>query len=104
MNSGDLDRIIVIEKSVQVQSTSGQMVDSWIRFARVWAQEIPFSSNERFSSQATHTAILSHFKIRYLKGLDPKMRISYDNQYWRILGFTKIGRLEGWDITAEVIQ
>ena len=103
--SGKLDRKIVIEQNTPSGDTfGGGQTDSWSTFATVWAEVIPMSATERFMSQQRYASRVSMFNIRYVSGLNSKMRIQYESKAWRILGIKEISRLRGWEVLAEQIE
>lgn len=102
--AGRLDRRIVIQQAELVQDTFGQAVETWTDFQKLWARVTYPSAVERFHSAALHSERAAVFTIRYIRGLDEKMRISYQNLYWKITGIREIGRKEGFEISAEVIK
>lgn len=104
LNAGELDRKIVIKSVSITRSSSGAIVESLSDFMTVWAKVVPLSANERFSSDATHAALINSFITRYISGLLPTMQISYDNLLWRITGILEMGRHEGHRILAEAIE
>lgn len=103
MRPGKLDRRITIEQVTLAQNAMGEPVETWAPFAEVWTDVRPMTATERFESDARHSARVSNFRIRYLTGIDPTMRISYEGLSWRILGIAELGRREGLDVTAEVV-
>lgn len=104
MNIGRMDRLIEIQYPERTANAIGEKIETWTRFAKVWAQATPLRSTERFTSAQERLSKVYTFKIRYLKNLGPEMRIYYETEYFRIVGIAEIGRREGIEITAEYFQ
>jgi head-tail adaptor len=106
LEAGKLDRRIIIQTPLpRTKKNSGAEEDAWTTFKdNVPAQVIPISASERFTSDGLHSVKVNRFRIRYLPGILPIFRLSYDGSYWRISGIAEIGRREGLDILAESID
>lgn len=53
----------------------GQPVDGWQLVATRWAEVRPLRGNERFTAAQVKPELSHRVRIRYMDGLDPKMRI-----------------------------
>lgn len=105
MKSGNFDRSIIIEQVSLSNDTFGSsQTESWSTFATVWAEVLPVQAVEDFRSQERYSIQRNEFKIRWLSGLTPRMRINYDSKYWKITGIKEIGRHQAHSIEAEVYQ
>lgn len=104
MNIGRMDRLIEIQYPERTQNEFGEAVDTWTRFARVWAQAVPLRTTERFASAAQRESKVYTFRIRYMRGIGPEMRIVHDSQNYRIIGIAELNRREGIELTAEYFQ
>jgi SPP1 family predicted phage head-tail adaptor len=99
VEAGKLDRQIIIEQAT-VTNPGGDVTETWATFATVWAQIVPLTRDELFGANAIQNAQTATFRIRYLSGLNQKMRINYDSKYWYITSITYIGRDETMDVIA----
>ncbi len=105
MRSGPMDREIIIQQvSLADNSFGSSQVPTWSTFATVWAQVTPMKADERFVSAQKYASKVNKFRIRYLTGLLPTMRISYDGVIWKILGLSEMGRHDGHEILAESLS
>jgi len=100
MRSGDLDRKIIIQKTVETRGSAGEEVILWIDFADVWASKKDVSGLETFTQGKPQGFSNTVFKIRYLKGLTNKMRIVFDGINYDIESIKELGRREGHEITS----
>lgn len=86
VETGDLNKRIVIESLTQTKDVYGGMVDSWATFATVWARVNNLSGNEKratlLGGQVAEAR--TEFTIRYRAGILPTMRISYDGKKYNI--------------------
>lgn len=93
---GQLDRRIRIEHSTSTRGSSGQEVLTWSTFAECWASvEYPGTKTDEgvIADQEVSTTFV-YFTVRYRDGIDQKMRIVYNNQYYDIQNKLEIGRRE----------
>jgi len=105
MNPGELDREITIESFTTVQDGRGEETEEWSTFAEIWASKRPMSATERFASNGTHSVETANFRVRYLEGVLPTMRIVDEvGRKWRITGIAEYRRKVGLDLTAEIIE
>lgn len=101
MRAGSLDRQITIQQASVTLDSYGQPSESWSTFATVNAWKREPSARERFTSNQRVAQETVTFRTRYLDGVTPKMRISYDGRTYDILGVTELGRRDGLDLYAE---
>lgn len=102
MRAGELDRTITIQTLTTAPDAYGEMLPTWTTFATVNAKVRPIRGEEYFAAQQVNARVDSIFLIRWLAGVLPTMRISYDGQLWDIRSLNEIGRREGLEIYAEV--
>ena len=100
MRAGVLDRRITIERNNEVQDEFGGLTSVWTTFAAVWARVAPVTGKETFLSDQVTASADTLFRIRYLVGLDTKMRIVYNEKNYNIKNILEIGRREGFNILA----
>ncbi len=104
MRAGALDRRIKIEAHSEVQDEFGGLTTVWLPFVTVWARVAPVTGKETFLSDQVTASADTLFRIRYLIGLDTKMRIVYDGKNYNIKNIIEIGRREGFNILAVNIE
>lgn len=100
MNSNKMDRKITIEQATETQNSANEVIKDWKPFASVWAKKTDTGGSERFRG-AVIAAQSTDFEIRYLTGVNEKMRVKYDGNYYNIFGVVEIGRLEGLLLRTE---
>jgi len=101
MRAGALDRRILIQRPEQTQDEHGQPVVVWTLFADVAAEVRPLRGVERFTAQQVAADIDTVFRIRWLPGISPVMRVLYDGRVYDIKAAPEIGRRDGLEIHAK---
>ena len=91
MRSGRLNKKITIQKTTQAQSSIGEATDTWLTYAVRWASIEPLLGREYFESQQVNAEETIRFRIRYLSGVTPKMRISWDSRLFDIRSVVNVG-------------
>lgn len=98
MRAGALDRIIAVERSTDTVNDLGQVVASWAPVATLRAQLVQSSTAEfmRNFGASTETAIV--FRTRFLAGVTPADRVSYDGAYLNIVEVKELGRRKALEL------
>ena len=91
MRSGALRHKITIQQPAEAQDASGSVESSWIPFATVSAAYEPQSGKESFTEDQEQATSSIRFRVRYLSGVTPKMRISFDSRLFDILFVKDVG-------------
>jgi len=84
MEAGKLKEQIIIQQVADTITASGSVTEAWTTFATVRAQVDPLTLREYFSANHVTTGTEIKFRIRYLAGVLPKMRISWDSNLFDI--------------------
>jgi len=84
MRAGKLRHQIVIEQSTEARNSVGEVTASWATFATVRASVEPMQGRESFVASQDLAERTVRFRIRYLAGITPKMRVSYDSRTFDI--------------------
>lgn len=84
INAQKLNRLVTIQQATETRDAFGQAVPVWSTFAQVYAEIKPLSGRERFLSAATDAESNYRARIRFMDGITPKMRISFDNKFFNI--------------------
>lgn len=92
IRAGELDQRIVIEEATITKNEYNEEEETWATFEEVWADYLPFGGREFWSSQQITAKAMGTFGIRYLPGLLPTMRISYQGMLWDIQRIDDDGR------------
>ncbi len=77
---------LVIQTPTHAADGQGGSVTTWSTFSTVWGELLPATAYEinfakQLQAQRTHKAT-----IRFLNGLDTKMRILFDSRYFQLKG------------------
>lgn len=99
-----MDKRITIQQwgaDSPAQDGYGAPSGSWSTYAIRWAEKIDKSGREFFQG-GTIGETICVFKVRYVDGLSYKMRISYDSEYYDIVGIAELGRRDTHEITVKV--
>lgn len=105
--AGALNRLITIERSVDVQDATGQPIPTWQRLCRAWAAVDSSDAAERFQNAREVGHKWRVFTIRWRDDIDFNQRIVYEGEYYNIRKINEIerrGRSKFLDITAESIE
>jgi len=82
IRSVNLHKKIKIQQATESRTDSVSVENTWSTIAEPWASVEPVSGREYFAAQQVQAENTIKFRIRYQSGLDPKMRILYnDNVY-----------------------
>lgn len=84
MRPGALRHYITIEQKTVTRDSYGAEVVTWATFVQVWADIRPLSGRELFAAQAAQSEITGKIIMRYIAGVVPSMRISYQGKYYDI--------------------
>jgi SPP1 family predicted phage head-tail adaptor len=105
INSGQLDRLISIERDTPARDTYGQPISSWSRIGRKrWARYRPLYGTERFIGDQYTSQQQVEFLVRWasdLSDLGTKDRIVYPigstaaNSVYDVIAIHEEGRREG---------
>lgn len=102
---GKLDRLITIQEATDTQGSDyGDNTKSWATWKSPWANVKHFSGGEKQEARQIYAEVKTRFQIRWVSGLSPKMRISYDGRYYDIYEIEEVGRRQRWNIWARAIQ
>lgn len=86
MRAGRLRHYVIIQQATETQGADGSVIQTWGEFAHVYAEISPKSGNETYASQGIHASVVHEIRIRYLKGVVPKMRILWGERVFEIIG------------------
>ncbi len=102
---GKLDRRITIQESVRgVGAAYGEPTQTWTDWATVWANVYSGAGRELEAARQITAEIDTQFQIRYVAGLKPTMRISYEGRIYDIYRIEEVGRRNRWNIWAKARQ
>jgi SPP1 family predicted phage head-tail adaptor len=82
---GGLRHRITIQKSTTAPDDYGQPIETWDDFATVWAERNDLTGREQWSAQQIQAEITTRFRIRYLSGISPLMRVVHGAETFEIV-------------------
>lgn len=82
--SARLNKRVDIEKPVHTSDSGGGFSESWQIFASVWAEVKPLRGRENFADFKLHGTVNYRITIRYLSGIEPRMRVNYNGRIFNI--------------------
>jgi SPP1 family predicted phage head-tail adaptor len=86
MNFGRFRHRITIQSVSLVKDGFGDVTENWADFATVWAAVDPIAGAEWFDGKTSGATTTTRFRIRYLSGLLPTMRIVFNGRYFNFDG------------------
>jgi SPP1 family predicted phage head-tail adaptor len=101
MRIGALNRLVSILDYTETRDEVGGVAKAWVEFAKAWASITPLRGTERWISQEKHATATHAIRIRWIDGVNPKMRIAHDGRTFRISSAINVGdRRKMIDIVA----
>ena len=104
MRAGELDRKVRLEQRINTPNAYGEPIESWNLIAEVWASRAQLSGRELFESDQVAAEALYRFRLYYRTDLDATCRIVYDGKNYDIKSVAEIGRREGLEVLAQLIN
>lgn len=99
---GALRESVTIEKRSTSQDSVGEQVHTWTTFAERRAELMKTPGAEVWSAQQRNARVPTTFRLRYLSGVEPGMRIIWSSKLHDIKSAVDpTGRKEQLIITAE---
>lgn len=100
-NAGILDRRITLQRFATAQDPTGDVIETWVDLAEVWAAVEPLGGLERLQAAQLTASIDTRFTIRYRPDLTAALhRIRYDGKLYDIVAVIELGRREGLQLDA----
>lgn len=84
MNAGKLRKLITIQQQSISSDEYGAQVITWSTYYIAWASVEPLQGREYFAGQQFQSKVDTKFILRYVAGVTPKMRISYNSLFYDI--------------------
>lgn len=84
--AGRLRHWVDIEEPEDVQDSTGEIVRVWNPFCRVPASIEPLSAREYLAASSTQSKVIARIVIRWIEGLEARMRINYCGKLYNIEG------------------
>lgn len=104
MHIGRMERKIIIEQPTYSVSsdTNFKKVSAWTTYKSCWASWVHEMSQEVFEEGQMVAKDTYKWNIRYYdaQSIKADMRISYDSEYYYIIGIKELGRKEAYQIVT----
>jgi SPP1 family predicted phage head-tail adaptor len=84
MPAGRYRHLITIEQNTPSRDASGYSTDAWTTFATAWAKIESMTGREYLGNEQVKSETTHKFIFRYIDGVLPAMRISWDGRTFDI--------------------
>lgn len=85
MQAGRLRHQITLQQPTKGRDARGGITETWVTFkANVWAGVEPIKGREYFESQQVNAEVSHRIVLRYLQGVNPRMRVLWGTRIFRI--------------------
>jgi head-tail adaptor len=101
MRSGNLDRVIQIQRSTTALDMNGAPMRTWTLVATMRAQKLENATDNRESDRGDTTDNVITFRMHWIDGVTLENRVTYQDQPFKIMTIKEIGRRVGLDIMCE---
>lgn len=86
INAGDFKHIVIIQDQTGSTNSYGESTDEdWTDFSKTRAGVYPLSGREFFSGEQVNSEVTHKVNMRYIPGVKPSMRISFNGRFFEIL-------------------
>ncbi|MED4354074.1 phage head closure protein [Schinkia azotoformans] len=85
MNAGLFRHKIVIQSFSEKKDELGQILKEWTNTYNLWAMIRTIQGTEYIEASATQNQDTTRFVIRFMKNIEPTMRIVYKNKIYNII-------------------
>ncbi|SFK04703.1 phage head closure protein [Bradyrhizobium sp. Gha] len=100
MRGGNLDRVIEIQRRGTGLDLYGTPVETWTTVATMRAQLLKNGTDTQEGQRGETTNAVLTFRTRYLDGVTPESRLTYQGQQFEIIGISELGRRRGLDLVC----
>ena len=86
MRAGKLRHRITIQELSITKDPDGynEDIENWVDFKKVWAEIEPLKGKEYWAAKQVVGEVTGRMKIRYLEGVNEKMRVIYGSKTYDI--------------------
>lgn len=85
MKSGELKQRITIQQPTYTKNAIGEKIATWATWATVWAAVEPNWGGTYYRAKQSDSDVTGRIRIRYINGLKPTMRVSYQGRIFTIV-------------------
>lgn len=84
MGAGKYSNYGEIKQATEVFDANGELITTYIHFANAWASIEPLTGREYYAAKTVNAEMTGKIKLRYVKGVTPKMIYVYANITYEI--------------------
>lgn len=100
-----MDRKIKLFEPIETQDPdSGEILPKKRLIAVLAAERRDTQASERYTAEQKIATQAAVFFTRYKSGITAKTIMEHEDKEWRITGIAEIGRKDGLQITAELVE
>ena len=105
MQAGQLRSKITVQHLVQTVDPLANPVEEWQDLLVTWAAVEPVRSAEHVagSSAPVYTITTTRFRLRYVDGIEPTMRVLHNGRVYEIVGILDDGRRRELTLVTRVV-
>lgn len=85
INPGQLRERVTIQRATETRSAIGEATLTWTDFTERWASVLSISAREFLLSGQQHTEVTHRVKLRWVTGLNSKMRLKWRGRTLEIM-------------------
>ena len=106
MNAGLMDELVTVQQfTTTTDSNTGEKLQSWFTYSTPWSRiQEAESGSESVDSDRREAKQTVTFTMRYDSGINPKMRIVWENKYYNIINIADLERRMYLRIQTELVQ
>jgi len=90
MRGGALKKPVTIQLVTETSDSKGGIIETWTQFAKTRAGIEPLVGREFFDSKQVNADISTKIRIRYVAGINTKMRLLFGARIFEILSIVDI--------------
>jgi SPP1 family predicted phage head-tail adaptor len=85
INPGKYRHPITLQTNAITKNSYGEPSDTWVDTVTTRASISPISGREFFDAERTNSEVSHKVSFRYVEGVNPKMRVSFNNRFFEII-------------------
>jgi head-tail adaptor len=84
VNAGQLRHQVIIQQRSTTQDAAGEPAHTWTTFATRRAEQMSTPGGERFASAQRNARVPTLWRLRWLEGVTPGMRLKWGDRVYNI--------------------
>lgn len=90
MQAGKLRHRIELQRNVPTRHGMGEQLDSWAKYATVWASVEPLTGTELLNAQQISAEVTHRVKIRFCSDVKPEHQVIHNGRTLEIIAVLNI--------------